>query len=165
MAGLSLGPLVKPRDVHQDLTVGSDVDVRAVHRTRCWSFKVHAFAVIAAAVTWTFEFVFARLPVRRAAKMSAARVDHEHAIRRSIDPDTIFLLPLCIHAETVIGGIADFETGGWLEQRARQEEAEESDEPCHQEGRDGAPHKTTASLIHIAVIRSDRCHASGCRCF
>src|SRR5882724_13445955 len=97
--------------------------------------------------------------------MSAARVDHKHAIRCAIHPDTIFLLPFCIDAETVIRGVTNFETGCRLKQSARQEEAEERDEPRHQEGGNGSPHKTAASLIDVTVIGSNRGHASCGGCF
>src|SRR5258707_920669 len=46
--------------------------MRPVHGTRRGPFEVHALPVIAAAGARPFEFVFAGLPVRRAAKISAA---------------------------------------------------------------------------------------------
>ena len=87
--------------------------------------------------------------------MRATRINNEDPVRSLVDPDAILLLPLGIDAETVIRGITDFETRRWLEQRARQEETKESDEPCHQERGDGGPHKTAASLIDVAVIGSN----------
>ena len=79
----------------------------------------------------------------------------------------IFLLKLGIHAQAEIGGIADLERGGRLEKRARQEEAEEGDEPRGHEGRERSPGKAPAPLIDLVVFRSDGGHArrrrsSGC---
>src|SRR5437868_8601456 len=111
----------------------------AIHRARCWALEVDAFAVIAAAVTRALEFVFAGFPVRRAAEMGAARIDNENAIGRAVDPDAVFLLPLGVDAERVIGRIANFEDGGRLEEGAWQEETEEGDEPGAQKARDCAP--------------------------
>src|SRR5258708_31588005 len=101
----------------------------AIHRARGWALEVDAFAVIAAAVTGALEFVFAGFPVRRAAEMGAARVDNENAIGSAVDPDAVFLLPLGVNAERVVGRIANFEDSGRLEERARQEEAKEGDKP------------------------------------
>src|SRR6266849_5835439 len=119
MVGLSLGPLKEPRSVYDDLAVGGQFDVRAVHRARRRTFKIHAFTVVAAAVARALEFVFAGFPVGRAAEMRAARVDDEDAVGRAVDPNAIFLLPLRIDTERVVGRIADFEYGGRLEERAR----------------------------------------------
>ena len=56
--------------------------------------------------------------------MRAAGVDHEKAIWRPVHPDAKFLLELGVDAQAVFGGVSDFEGCGWLEQRARKEEAE-----------------------------------------
>src|SRR5712671_550779 len=111
----------------------------AIHRARGWALEVDAFAVIAAAVTRTLEFVFAGVPVRRAAEMGAARVDNENAIGSAVDPDAIFLLPLGVDAESVVGWIANFEDGRRFEEGARQEETKEGDEPSAQKTGDRAP--------------------------
>src|SRR3979490_2361135 len=140
MAGLSLGPLIEPRSVDYDLAVGREFDVRAVHRARRGALEIDTFAVVAAAVTRALEFVFAGFPVGRAAEMRAARVDDENAVGSAVDPNAVFLLPLGVDAERVIGGITDLEDGGRFEQRARQEEAEEGDKPGAQETRDCTPH-------------------------
>src|SRR5258708_28037041 len=129
MAGLSLGPLVEPRGVYDDLAVGRQFYVGAIHRARCGAFEIDAFAVVAAAVTRALEFVFAGFPVRRAAEVRAARVDDENAVGRAVDPDAVFLLPLGVDAERVIRGITDLENGGRLEEGARQEKTEEGDKP------------------------------------
>src|SRR5258706_6124266 len=129
MAWLSLGPLVEPRSVYDDLAIGRQFDVGAIHRARRGALEIDAFTVITAAVTRALEFVFAGFPVRRAAQMRTARVDDENAIGRAVDPDAIFLLPLGVDAERVIGGIANFEDGGRLEERARQEKTQEGDKP------------------------------------
>src|ERR1700738_3538484 len=140
MAWLSLGPLVEARCVDNNLPIGSQCDVRAIHRARRRALEVDAFAVIATAVARTLEFVFAGFPVRRAAEMRAARVDDEHAVGCAVDPDAIFLLPLGVNAERVVGGIANFEDGGRLEERARQEKTEERDKPGAQKTRNRTPH-------------------------
>ena len=74
------------------------------------------------------KLVFAGLPVRRAAEMSAAGVDDEESIGRSRHPDTILLLPFCIDAERVVGGRPDTKDAGRFENRARQEEPQEHQE-------------------------------------
>src|SRR5215470_2841100 len=141
MAWLSLGPLVEARSVYDDLAVGREFDMGTIHRARCRALEIYAFTVIAATVTRTLEFVFAGFPVWRAAEMCATGVDDENAIRRAVNPDTVFLLPLGVDAQRVIGGIANFEDGGRLEKRARQEKSEEGDKPGAQESRDGTPHQ------------------------
>src|SRR6266404_8085960 len=142
-AWLSLGPLIKARSVDNDLTVGRQFDVGAIHRARRRAFEVDAFAVIAAAVTRALEFVFAGFPVRRAAEMSAARVDNETTIGSAVDTDAVFLLPLGVDAERVVGWIANFEDGGGFEECARQEEAEEGDKPSAEKTGDCTPHKAS----------------------
>src|SRR5229473_5102598 len=133
MARLSLGPLIEPGGVHDNLTVGRCVHMRAVHWPRRGSFEVHAFAVVAAAVARALELVLAGLPVRRASQMGAAGINHENAIGSTMDPDAVFLLPLGVDAERVIGGISDLEDGGRLEQRTRQAKTQEGDKPGAQE--------------------------------
>src|ERR1700730_5480783 len=129
MTGLAFGPLIEARSVDDDLAVGRQRHVRTIHRARRGALEIYAFAVVAAAVAGALEFVFAGFPVRRAAEMRAARVDDENAVGRAVDPDTIFLLPVGVHAERVVGGIANFENCGRFEQRARKEETKECDEP------------------------------------
>src|ERR1700677_1244138 len=107
MGGLAFRPLIEPRSIDDDLAVGSEFDLSAVHRTRRRALKVDPFAVIPAAVARTFEFVLARLPIRSAAQMRAARVNHEDSVGRSIDPDAIFLLEFSVNPEREFRGIAD----------------------------------------------------------
>src|SRR5712692_5662217 len=140
MAELSLGPLKEPRSVYDDLAVGRQFDVRAIHRPRRRAFKIHAFTVVAAAVARALEFVFAGFPVGRAAEMRAARVDDENAVGSTVDPDAIFLLPLGVDAERIVGGIADLKDGGRFEERAREEKTQEGDEPGAQETCDRTPY-------------------------
>ena len=64
--------------------------------------------------------------------MGATSIDHEKAIRSSVHPDAILLLPLSVDAKPVILWIADLKDGRGLKQSARQEEAEESQEPRRQ---------------------------------
>src|SRR6185437_1290396 len=136
VGGLSLGPLVQLRNIHQNLTVGRNRNIGSIHGTWRRSLKVDAFAVVAAAMAGAFEFVLGRLPVGSAAQMSAARVDHENAVGRAVHPDAELLLKLGIDAQTKIGGIADLERGRRLEEGARQKETEEGDEPRGHEGRE-----------------------------
>src|SRR4029077_16306884 len=98
MTGLPLRPLIEPRSVDDDLAVGSQFQVRAVHGTRRGTFEVDSFAVVSAPVAGTFEFVLASFPVGRATEMRTTREDNEHAVRCAVDPDAVFLLPLGIYA-------------------------------------------------------------------
>lgn len=165
MTRLSFRPGVEFGDVNDDLTIGREFDLGAVHGTRSWTFEVDAFAVVAAAVAWAFEFVFARFPVGRAAQVSAARVNHEQAIGRAVNPNAIFLLPLRIDTKRVVRGITDLERSARLEQGARQEEAEKRQEPRDQERRDADPCQSTAALIDFFILRSDRGNAASGRSF
>src|ERR1700726_4600328 len=98
MTGLPLRPLIEPRNVDNDLAVGSQFQVRAVHGPRRGTFEVDTFAVVSAPVAGTFEFVLAGFPVRRAAEMRPRPEDNEHPVRCAGDPDAVFLLPLGIYA-------------------------------------------------------------------
>src|SRR5690242_17475249 len=163
MGLLPLGPLIEPRSVDDDLPIGSELHVRPVHRARRRAFEVDPFAVIAAAVARTLELVFAGLPVRSAAQMCAARVDNKDAVWSAVHPDAVFLLKLGIYAQRVVGGIADLENRGWLEKRARQEKAEEGNEPCAEKRRDRAPDQTAAAFVGSAGLGPDARKAA-CRC-
>src|SRR2546423_1003277 len=158
MAGLSLGPLVEARSIHHDLSIGSELHMRAIHGTRRRAFKIDAFTVLPAGVTRILEFVFAGFPVGRAAEMRAARVNHKDAIGRAIHPNAIFLLPLRIDAKGVIREVANFENSGRLKQRARKEKTQKSDEPCAQETSDPAPHQSPPPFIELTVLWPDRGH-------
>src|SRR3984885_11268300 len=92
MRRLSLRPLIKKRGIDDDLAIGSEFELGSIHGSRGGPFEVDPFAVIAAAVAWTFEFVFGGLPVRSAAQMCAASVDHKQTVRCAINPNAIFLL-------------------------------------------------------------------------
>src|SRR5436305_3438275 len=128
MAWLSLGPLVEARSVHHNLAVGREFDVRAVHGARRGTLEIDAFAVVTAAVAGTLKLVLAGFPIRRAAEMSAARVDDKDAVGRAIYPYAIFLLPLGVDAEGVVRAIANLESGGRLSQRARTKTSPDGDE-------------------------------------
>ncbi len=104
--------------------------MRAIHGTRRGTFEVDAFGIVAAAVARALEFVFAGLPVRRAAQVGADRRDHEDALGVAHHPDAVLILELGIDAESEIRGIADLEAGLRLVQRARKEEAEKCEEPA-----------------------------------
>src|SRR5690349_24334775 len=107
MALLAFRPLEKRCRINHDLTFGVELDLRAVHRSRRGAFEVDALAVIATTVTRALEFVLAGFPVGCAAEMSAARIDHKEAIGSARDPDAVLLLPLRIHAYSVISGRTD----------------------------------------------------------
>src|SRR5580693_2076026 len=111
MTGLPLRPLIEARNVDNDLAVGSQFQMCAVHGTRRGTFEVDAFAVVSAPVAGTFEFVLAGFPVGRAAEMRTTRENNEHAVRCTADPDAVLLLPLGVYAQGVVGGIADLEDG------------------------------------------------------
>src|SRR3989475_9933724 len=59
---------------------------------------------------------------------------------------------------TLFRSIADLETGGWFEQRSRQEEAEEGKKPGGEEGCHCRPRKPAAAPIDFAIFRTDRGH-------
>src|SRR5579872_180718 len=75
VSGLSFGPLVEPRNIHQDLPVRREFHVRPVHRPRRRAFEVDSFTVVTTAMTRALEFVFRGLPVGRAAQVGAAGVN------------------------------------------------------------------------------------------
>src|SRR5262249_32631846 len=109
LAGLAFGPGKQLGDINDDLAVGRQFDFSPVHGTRRWAFEVNSFAVVAAAVAGTFEFVLAGLPVGGAAQVRAAGINHEQTIGSAVDPDAVLLLPLSVNSESVIGGIANLE--------------------------------------------------------
>src|SRR6266478_523252 len=163
MAWLPLGPLIKARSVYDDLAVGGQFEVGAIHRTRCGALEIDTFTVVAAAVARAFEFVLAGFPIRRATEMRAARVDDEDAVGRAVDPDAIFLLPLGIDAQRVVGRITDLEDGGRLEERAGEEKTQEGDKPGSQESCDRTPHKAAAPIVDFAVLRTNGCQTGSGR--
>src|SRR4029077_18556589 len=77
---LTLGPFIKLGYVDHDLSFSIEFDVRAIHRSWSRAFKVDGLAVVAAAMAGTLKLVLTGLPVRRAAKMRAARVDYKNPI-------------------------------------------------------------------------------------
>jgi len=102
-------PFIKLRYVHHDLTFRIQLNVRPIHGARRRTFEVNRFAVIAAAVTGTFEFVFAGLPIRRAPEVRASRIHYEQSVGSLIHPDAILLLIFRIDAERVVAGKSNFE--------------------------------------------------------
>src|SRR5437763_15829969 len=125
--------------------------MRAIHRARRRTFKVYAFAVVAAAVTWTLELVLARLPIGRAAQVRAACVDDEEPIRSLINPDAIGLLPLRVHALRVVAGKTDAKDRRRLVDGERHEEAQEREEADGQEACDGGPSDAPPHLVDRRV--------------
>src|SRR5437773_10831431 len=129
--------------------------MRAIHGTRRRSFKVDAFAVVAAAVAGALERVFAGLPMRRAAGMRAASVDDKHAVGRAVYPDTIFLLPFGVDAECIVRGIANFEDSCRFKEGAGEQEFGEGDEPGTKESGDGNDHHAPELAIDYAGLGTD----------
>src|SRR5260370_26376989 len=84
MAWLSLGPLIEPGSIHDNLTVWRRVHVGAVHGPRRRSLEVDAFAIVTAPVAGALKLVLAGLPIGRAAQVSAAGVDDKDAIRCAV---------------------------------------------------------------------------------
>src|SRR6266446_333539 len=160
-ARLTLGPLIKPGSVHDDFAVRSQLHEGAVHRPGRRPLEIDPFVVVTASVARTFELIFAGLPIRGAAEVGTTSVDDKDTIGSAIHPNAIPLLPFRIHTQTVIGGIADLEDGGWFEKSAGQKKTEKSQKPCSQKGCDRYPHQPAAALIDGTVFRTDRCDARG----
>src|SRR5580700_3040586 len=163
MRRLPFRPLIKPGSIDNDLPIGSQFDLGAVHGTRSRAFEVDAFAVIAAAVAWALELVLARFPVRGAAQVGTPCVNHEHAVWSAIDPDAVFLLKFCVDAQRELRGIANLENCVRFEKSARKKEPEESQEPCSQECRYCDPHQTATAAVDLG-IRWPRRGQSSSRC-
>ena len=64
-------------------------------------------SVIATAMAWALELVFAGFPVLNAAEMRANRRDHENALAISHHPDSVLALELSIDAVSEIRRVAD----------------------------------------------------------
>src|SRR5258708_29304429 len=97
----------------------------AVHRPWRRTFEVDAFRIVAAAVAWTFEFVLAGFPIRRASQVRADGRDHKDAFRIADHPDAVGVLEFRVHAKAEVGWIPYCERRLGLEQGARKEEAQE----------------------------------------
>src|SRR6476660_166656 len=99
--------------------------MRTIHWPRCRSLEVDPFAVVPTPVARALKFIFARLPVRSAAQVRAARVNHEKAVWRAVDPDAVFLLKLRVDSERKLGRVANLEESVRLEECPRQKESKE----------------------------------------
>src|SRR5260370_1463967 len=148
-ARLSLGPLVEPRCVHNALAIGSEFHMRALHGPRRGPFEVDTFACVAAAVARALELVLAGFPIGSAAQMGAASINDEHTTRRAVHPDAVLLLPLGIHAQSVVRGVANLEDGGWFKERAGKKKLKEGDEPGAEKAGDGNPHQPPPLLVEF----------------
>src|SRR5579862_1685729 len=71
LGGLAFGPPVDAAQVHDDLAFRIELHVGTVHGPRRGAFEVDAFGIVATAMARALEFVFAGLPVRRAAEVGA----------------------------------------------------------------------------------------------
>ena len=125
--------------------------MRAIHGAWGRTFEVYALAVIAAAVAGAFELVLAGLPIWSAAKMCTSGVDHKHPVRRTIDPDAIFLLKFGIDAESKFRWITDLENGVRLKKGARKKKSEEGEKPCCKKCSDTHPYKPPSSAVNIGI--------------
>src|SRR5262249_17835367 len=134
--------------------------VSPVHRPWRRSFKIHAFIVVTASVARTLEFVLARLPVRCAAKMCATCVNDKKTIGGAIDPNPIFLLPLCFHSQRIVRRIADLEDGRRFKKRSGQEETEKCQEPRAKECYDATPDQTPPLFVGFCFWRTNRCYTT-----
>src|SRR5690349_21486774 len=77
---LALGPSIEAAQIHFNLTLGRQLDMRTIHGTRSRAFEIDAFRIVARAVARAFEFVLTGFPVRRAAEVRADRGNHENAL-------------------------------------------------------------------------------------
>src|SRR5215472_17194135 len=161
MARLSLGPGIQARSIHNDLSVGRHLNVSPIHRARRRTFEVDPFAVVAAAVAGTLEFVFAGLPIRGAAEVCTAGINNKEAIGSAVHPDAVFLLKLGVKAKRVIRRIADLENRGRLKKGARKKKAKESDKPGAKKCGDAPPYQPAASFVSGARLRP---HSSDTAC-
>src|SRR5262249_39143766 len=91
--------------IHDDLARGIELDVTAVHRSGRRAFKVDPFHGVTAAVARALELVLPGLPVGRAAKMRAPRINHEEFVRLLHDPDAVLFLKLGLHTQRKVRGI------------------------------------------------------------
>src|SRR5260370_7404729 len=128
-ARLSLGPVIKPGGIHDDLAIGSQFYMRAIHGPRRRPFEVDTFAVVAAAVARALELVFAGFPIGRTAQMCAASVNDEDTARRAVHPDAVLLLPFGIHAQSVIRSVANLENRVSLKNRTGNKKLNKADHP------------------------------------
>src|SRR6267154_2656735 len=136
--------------------------MRPIHGTRRGAFEVDALAVATTAMTRALEFVFAGFPIGSAAQVSAPRVDDEHAIGSAIHPDAVFLLPLNVHSESVVRGVADLENCGRLEERARKEKFEKGNKPRAKKSSNHHPHQSSPLPVVFSELGTDgRQTASG----
>src|SRR2546421_318341 len=136
---IAFRPPVKCGYVHHDLSFGIEFHMSAVHRPWCGTFEINPLAVIATAVAGTFEFVFARFPIRRATQVGAASVDHKYSVGSLVHPNAILLLPLGVDPQRIIGGKANAEHAGRLENRPGQKKPQKHQEARSQKPRDGGP--------------------------
>src|SRR5579871_3306007 len=159
---LAFGPGIKLRCVDQNLPVWREFDVGAIHGPRRGSFEIDSFAVVPASVARTLEFVFAWLPIRRAPKMRAARVNHKQPVGRAVHPNSVLLLKFRINPEGKFRGISDLENAIRLEQCAGKKESKKGKEPSCEKAGDHYPHETAAAAIDFGG-RNSGCDA-GCGC-
>jgi len=148
MACFTLWPGEELAGVDHNLPFCIERDLRAIHRARRRAFEVDALAVVATAVARAFEFVFTGLPIRRAAEMSAARIDNEEPVGSSRHPDAVLLLPFCVDADSVIGDGPNTKYAGRFENRARQEKPHEHQKESSQCSGDSGPDDPSSHFVY-----------------
>src|ERR1035441_5240983 len=102
LARFAFGPPVEAAQVHHNLSLGIEFDVRPVHGARRRTLEVDAFGIVAAAVAGALELIFALLPVRRAAQVSADGRDDEDALGIAHHPDAGLILEFGVDPEAEI---------------------------------------------------------------
>src|SRR5207237_9769652 len=95
------------------------------------------------------------LPIRYAAQVSAAGVDHKRAVRRAVHPYAVLLLPFGIDAEGVVRSVTNLEHGGGFEERTWQEKTKKGNEPSAQKSGDGSPHQPPPPLVDFTRLGSN----------
>src|SRR5579859_595970 len=153
MAWLALWPFEKLGNIHNNLSVGRQLQSCAVHRTRRRPFEVDSLAVVTAAMAGTLEFVLAGFPIGSAAEVRATGVNHKQAVRSAVHPDAVFLLTLGIHTESVIRREADLKYSGRFEKCAGKKKTQKRDEPSPEKAGDRTPNQAAASFVNSAVDR------------
>src|SRR6185436_120065 len=131
--------------------------MRPIHRPRRWTFEVDALRIVAAAVAWTLELIFAGFPIRRAAQVRADGRDHEDSLRVADHPDAVRVLEFGVDAKTEVGWIADRERSFGLEKSARKEEAQEHHQIHGQESQNRGHDKTATPgdlLTFVGIVRA-----------
>ena len=112
---LALGLLKKLGNVDDYLAFRIQMHLGPIHRPWGRTLEIDSFTVVATAVTGTLKLVFARPPVRSAAKVRAPGIDNENPVRSLVYPDAILLLPLGVDPKRIVRRKTDAKYAGWFE--------------------------------------------------